>query len=166
MEEQSEVPSTQESETPTETLMKPKRTRIVTEDQRKALAENMRRVNQARIEKAKIANEKILQEKELKMQAKLEIIKAKKEKVRELKEKATPPAPPSTPVTTPKAPKPKVKKVIIQEDSEADSEADDEEEEEIVYVQKSKVKPKMLKEKVSQQLPAPKAIPAYVFKFV
>lgn len=163
--EESEPP-TQEEVQETVTLMKPKRTRTVTEEQRKALAENMRKVNQARIEKAKLANEKILQEKEAKVQAKLETIKAKKETIRKIKEEMPTPPPPS-----PKAPKRRVKKVILQEEN--DTEDDTEEEEEIVYIQKAKAKPKdkLLKSR-SQSLPPPekapvkKELPPYSFKFV
>lgn len=168
----------EDPQAPTETaqeqpLTKPKRTRTVTEEQRKALADNMRKVNQARIDKAKLANEKILAEKEAKLNSRLESIQTKKQAIRKLKDEAAAVPQPTTPaqVATPppeKAARRRVKKIIIQEDYNSGNSDDDDEE---TYMEtRSKAKAaKLLKDKEAPKAPmnvAKKDLPPYCFKFV
>lgn len=146
-------------EEPSEPITKPKRKHNISDEQRQALAERMRKVNQARIEKAKLANEATLLEKEKKVAAKLESIKEKKEKVREIKEKVET----VQPTEPKKEPKKKTKKVVITESSDSEDYG-----EEVVYVQK-KVKPRsetMTKPKVAKSAPAVAEPPKCVYKFV
>jgi len=164
----------QEPPQPDETPLKPKVKRNFTPEQRAALAERMRKVNEERVAKARVKNEAILEAKEAKTVAKLEEIKAKKEKVTKAKEI----------VASPETPKPKVKKVIkktvvVQESSDSEEYADStdgesEVEEEVVYVQKkAKAKPapkakpaKLMKEKAPSQAAPKQAEPKVVFKFI
>jgi hypothetical protein len=166
----------QEPAAPTEdtTPLKPKVKRNFTPEQRAALAERMRKVNENRVARARVKNEAILEAKEAKTVAKLEEIKAKKEKVSKAKKEVEPPV-----EATPK-PKTKkvIKKVVVQESSDsedyADSTDEESEVEEVVYVQKKAAKPKaapkpkaekLMKEKAPSQ---PKAVaePKVVFRFV
>lgn len=162
-----------------ETPLKPKIKRNFTPEQRAALAERMRKVNEERVAKARVKNEAILSAKEAKTEAKLEEIKAKKEKVAKAKEhpavkEQTEPKPQK------KVVKKVVKKVIVQESSDSEdyaqsTDGESEKEEEVVYVQKKapkapKAAPKPKAEKLMKsKIPdAPKAAaaPAVIFKFV
>lgn len=147
-------------------ITKPKRKNVVSEETRKKMADNMRKVNQARIDKARLANEAILEEKERKVAERFERIQEKKAKIQALKEAPKAPStsdssPAAAPQEEPKTPKRKVKKVIVQESSDSEDYA-----EEVVYVQKA-AKPKasaMTKPKVSKA--APPEEPKCIYRFV
>lgn len=136
-----------------EKIMKPKRTRTITPEQKQILAERMRKVNEDRIAKAKVANETILQAKEEKVKARLETIQKKKDKIKELKAQVAPVAPvaPVAQEQPIKEKKPKkVKKVIVQESSDSEDYGD-ETEEEVIYVTKPKSSLTKAKKEVKKQ---------------
>ena len=143
-------PPSQEENTP---LMKPKRTRKLTEEQSKAQGERMRKINEERIEKARIASQQALEITEQKLKQKLEKVETKKAVVKKLKEdkNVTEPEPKVEPEPKAKqAPlkKQKARRIVVQESSdsedyyepETDGESDDEEE--IIYVTKTKPREK------------------------
>lgn len=144
-----------------EKILKPKRTRTMTEEAKKQYAERMRKVNEDRCEKARLQNEAILEAKEkeiqMKTQAKLEQVAKKKEQIKAIREKVAP-TPKEEPKEEPKPKEKKKKQVVVYESSSSDEEDDDSSEEEIIYVAKKPskknaketiVKPKKEKE-VSQ----------------
>lgn len=174
-------------------ILKPKRTRTMTEEAKKQYAERMRKVNEDRCEKARLQNEAILEakEKEIQMrtQAKLEQVAKKKEQIKAAKEKRSlnEPTEPKAPEVTkeePKAepkhevkPKGKKKQVVVYESSSSDQEDDDddsseEEEEEIIYVAKKPskkiVKQTIVKPKKEKHvsLREPLEAPKTVIKFL
>lgn len=69
-----------------EPMTKPKRTRQLTDEQRKAASENMRRVSKERIDRLRLASEQKIQEEEEKAKKRLEKVNVKKENLKKLKE--------------------------------------------------------------------------------
>ena len=162
-----------------EKILKPKRTRTMTEEAKKQYAERMRKVNEDRCEKARLLNEATLEAKEkeiqMKTQAKLEQVAKKKEQIKAIREKVAPTEPKEEPIAPPKGKKEKKQKqIVVYESSSTDQEDDDSSEEEIVYVAKKPskknsnrretiVKPK--KEKAVAHL-APLEPPKTIIKFL
>jgi hypothetical protein len=147
-----------------ENILKPKRKQTLTDEQRKAKAEHMRKISLERIAKAKLANESKLNEEEDKIIQRLAKVETKKEALKKVKD--TQPLPE---LKKQKA----VKKVIMQEssDSEDYDDEDEESEEEVIYVAK---KPKkkvetntMLKKKHKEPVSQiPQEIPKQIIKFL
>ena len=134
-----------------EKILKPKRTRTMTEEAKKQYGDRMRKVNEDRCEKARLKSEELLALKEQMLKEKLEKVESKKQQVRKLKEekKNVPdvPAPLSKATVSEANPlkKQKAKRIVVQESSDSDDyfegETDGESsEEEVVYVAKSKSK--------------------------
>jgi len=154
METPAELPS-QEEDTP---LMKPKRTRRLTEEQSKAQAERMKKVNEERIKKAQLASAEALALKEQKLKEKLEKVETKKQQVKGLLSEAKKskalgdvgetknvPAPLSEAKPLKDKPvkmsKQNARRIVVQESSDSDDyfegETDTESsEEEVIYVAK------------------------------
>jgi hypothetical protein len=175
---------TEAQEQADEKILKPKRTRTMTEEAKKQYAERMRKVNEDRCEKARLLNEATLNAKEkeiqMKTQAKLEQVAKKKEQIKAIREKEEKPLPspspsPSAEVKEEPKPKKKTKQVIVYESSSSDQEDDDSSsEDEIIYVAKKPskknaketiVKPKKQKE-VSVRESAPIEAPKTIIKFL
>ena len=169
----------QEDNTP---LMKPKRTRKLTEEQSKAQAERMRKVNEERIEKARLASQDALALQEQKLKAKLDKVESKKQVVKKLKEDKNMTEPESEPKVEkrdykePPLKKQRARRIVVQESSDSedyyegqtDNESD--EDEEVIYVTKSKPREKkqtITKAKKEKYIPVrtPIEVPKTYVKF-
>jgi hypothetical protein len=151
-------------------ILKPKRTRALTDKQRQEQAERMRAVAHERIRKSRLANEELLTIKEAKLKAKMDDIEKRKATLKGIKAEATPKPPPTppAPVKEAVAEKPKktakrvVKQIIIDESSsedDDDSEDGESETEQVVYVSKKSTKAKQSIVKPKPQKAKPKSQP-------
>ena len=166
-------------------ILKPKRTRALTDKQRQEQAERMRAVAHERIRKSRLANEELLSIKEAKLKAKMDDIEKRKATLKgikttqpSVKAEATPQPPPTPPAPVKetatekpkKTPKRVVKQIIIDEsssDDDDDSEEGESETEQVVYVSKksSKAKQSIVKAKPQKAKPkAPTVEPQPVFE--
>jgi hypothetical protein len=142
-----------------ENILKPKRTRTMTEEAKKQYAERMKKVNEDRCEKARIANEAVLEAKEkeiqMKNQARLDLISKKKEQIKVAREKNQTDKP--LPHLQEELKKRKTKKVILEDSSSEEStdymddDDDSDSSEEIVYVAKKSKKPKKEEKKPKER---------------
>lgn len=155
-------PQNEEIEPDNETFLKPKKTRVISEELRKKRSEHMKAVNQARMEKNKEAKtEKTitkLANQEKKATQVLEKVKVEKSKILGKDLEPAAPAKPEKATNTEAKPK---KKKIIKIVNEPESGAEDESDEEIVIVNRVQ-KPKA---KVPAQPKAPPR-PEILCKFV
>ena len=151
-------------------LMKPKRTRKLTEEQSKAQGDRMRKINQERIEKAKIASQQALALQEQKLKEKLEKVESKKAVVKKLKEdkNVTEPEPKVEPQKQAPLKKQKARRIVVQQSSdsedyfEGETDGESDEEDEIIYVAKTKPREKkremITKQKKEKYTPVRQAI--------
>jgi len=165
-------------------LMKPKRTRKLTEQQAKEQAERMKKVNEERIKKAQLKNEEVLSLKEQNLKEKLQKVETKKQQVKKLKENEDykeKPVVPDVPASTSVKDKPvamkkqKAKRIVVQESSDSDDyfegETDSETvEEEVIYVAKKpkkQAKPQTItKAKKEKDIPVRQPeVPKTIIKF-
>jgi len=144
-----------------ENILKPKRTRTMTEDAKKQYAERMKKVNEDRCAKARIANEAVLEAKEkeiqMKNQARLDLIAKKKEQIKLARDKKEPIQPTQHPHHQEEKKK-RTKKVILEDlsseestDYMDDDDEDSDSSEEIVYVAKKSKKPKKEEKKQKER---------------
>ena len=143
-----------------ENILKPKRTRTMTEDAKKQYAERMKKVNEDRCEKARLANEAVLEAKEkeiqVKNQSRLDLIAKKREQSKVAREKKVP-TQPTQPPPPQEEKKKRTKKVILEESSSEEStdymddDEDSDSSEEIVYVAKKSKKPKKEEKKPKER---------------
>jgi len=150
-----------------ENILKPKRTQNLTDAQRAAKAEHMRKISLQRIAKAKLANESKLVEQEDKIIEKLAKVEDKKQALKKVKEAI--PAPPVTPRAQPKR---VAKKVVVQESSDSDDYEDDgsSSDEEVIYVAKKSNKisqsKSIIKPKREEKPVAVQETPKTIIKFL
>jgi hypothetical protein len=164
-------------------LMKPKRTRTMTEEAKKQYAERMKKVNEERIKKAQLASAEALALKEQKLKEKLEKVETKKQQVKKLKEdedykekQVVPPEGVPAPLKKDKPvkiSKQKARRIVVQESSDSDDyfegETDGESSDtEVIYVAKSKSKKQstITKAKKEKEIPVRQPeVPKTVIKF-
>ena len=161
-------------------ILKEKKKRNISDEQRAKASENMRKVSLERIEKARIASEErlALEAKHIKakMETKLEKVEQKVKKIKEIKEEKQ--LKEEKPLAELK--KQKGKRIIMQESSDSEDYYDDnddsESDTEIIYVAKKpkakqqketilKAKPKAKQEKPNQEVPK-QEIPKTIIKFL
>ena len=163
-----EPPKEQPEQLDEANILKPKRTRRLTDQQRKEQSDRMKIVSQERIRKARLANEELLSIKEAKLKAKIDDIETRKATLKGIKAEATPQPPPTPPAPVKEAvpekpkktPKRVVKQIIIEDSSDDDDDDDEESEpEEVVYVSKKSSKAKQSIIKPKPQKAKPKSQP-------
>jgi len=151
-----------------ENILKPKRKQNLTDAQRLAKAEHMRKISLERIAKAKLANESKLDEQEDKIIEKLAKVEDKKQALKKVKEAI--PAPPVTPRAQPKRAS---KKVVVQESSDSedyDDNGSSDDDEEVIYVAKKSKKisqsKSIIKPKREEKPVAVQETPKTIIKFL
>lgn len=162
-----------------DTITKPKRTRRMSEETRKKMADHMRIINQERIEKARLKNTNELAMKEQRLKERLKEVEDKKNSVgkprlskseKELKEIESStiidPLTPTFEKSSKKQYKKKTKKIIIDETS-SDDDSSSSDDAEYIYIKNNKkmTKPKN-KKPVIEEPPKPPSKPPMIIKFI